>query len=154
MASHRAVELMVGLFVALGLVALFYLALRVSNVESLGNRSGYRVEARFADIGSLRTQAPVTLAGVRIGRVTDIRLDLVTFEAVVVLTIDERYDQLPADSSASILTAGILGEQYVGIEPGGLDEYLSADDQIEITQPALILENLIGRFITRLGQQE
>ncbi len=151
MDAQRNLELTVGAFVAAGLAALLYLALQVSGVSRLVPGEGYTVEARFGNVGALRVGAPVTMAGVRIGQVTAIRLDETLFEAVVELTIDGRYDQLPQDTSASVLTAGLLGAQYVGLQAGGLDEYLGAGDRIELTQSALVLENLIGRFLTDLG---
>ena len=122
--AKKNLELAVGLFVVLGLAALFLLALKVSDIASLGEDKGYRVSARFENIGGLKVRAPVTLGGVRIGRVVGIDLDPQRYEAVVTLSIDPRYDHLPEDSSASILTSGLLGEQYVGLEPGGMDSAL------------------------------
>jgi phospholipid/cholesterol/gamma-HCH transport system substrate-binding protein len=144
----KTVEFAVGVFVALGLAAFFMLAMKVSDVSSLGDDAGYVISARFDNIGGLKVRSPVTLAGVRIGRVTSIDIDLATYEAVVSMSILSRYDQLPEDSSASILTSGILGEQYIGIEPGGVEDYLADGGSIQLTQSALVLEQLIGRFLT------
>jgi phospholipid/cholesterol/gamma-HCH transport system substrate-binding protein len=150
MASTKTLELAVGLFVVLGVAAFFTLALQVSNIRELGNSEGYTVNAHFANIGGLKARAPVTLAGVRIGRVADIQIDRQTYEAVVRLSIDPSY-QLPTDSSASILTSGLLGEQYIGLEPGGMDTYLKEGDRITLTQSALVLEKLVGRLVTSLA---
>jgi phospholipid/cholesterol/gamma-HCH transport system substrate-binding protein len=122
--AQKNLELAVGLFVALGLAAFFLLAIKVSDIASIGEDKGYRVTARFENIGGLKVRAPVTLGGVRIGRVVEVDLDPQSFDAVVTLSIDPRYDRLPEDSSASILTSGLLGEQYVGLEPGGMGGYL------------------------------
>ena len=151
MAQTRMLELVVGLFVLLGVAALFLLTLQVSTANDFTQDESYRVSARFQNIGSLRTRAPVTLAGVTIGRVVDIRIDSQTFEAVVEMRIAGEYDQLPADSDASIHTAGLLGEQYIAITPGGAPEPLQNGDEIRFTQSALVLENLIGRLVTSMG---
>ena len=108
--------------------------------------------ARFDNVGGLKIRAPVTVAGVRVGRVSAIDFDPERLEAVVTLQISGRYDQLPNDSDASILTSGLIGGQYIGIGPGGMDEYLQDGDEFEFTQSALILENLIGKFLVNAGQ--
>ena len=148
MMAKKNLELAVGLFVVLGVSALFLLALKVSDIASIGEDTGYRVTARFENIGGLKVRAPVTLGGVRIGRVIGIDLDPQRFEAVVTLSIEPRYDRLPEDSSASILTSGLLGEQYVGLEPGGMDSALKNGSTLKLTQSALVLEKLIGRMVT------
>ena len=145
---QKNLELMVGLFMALGLAAFRLLALNASDLPSIGNDQGYRITARFENIGGLKVRAPVTLGGVRIGRVIGIDLDRQSYEAVVTLSIDPRYDRLPTDSGASILTSGLLGEQYVGLEPGGMESYLKDGGVIKLTQSALVLEKLIGRVLT------
>ena len=149
--QSKNLELLVGLFVALGLGAFLLLALKVSNLTSIGESNGYQVRAHFANIGGLRVRAPVSLSGVRIGRVAAIELDTQNYEALVTLSIDPRYNRLPSDSSASILTSGLLGEQYVGIEVGGMDSYLSDGSMIKLTQSALVLEKLIGHFLTNMA---
>ncbi|MCC7220680.1 MAG: outer membrane lipid asymmetry maintenance protein MlaD [Candidatus Contendobacter sp.] len=145
---QKNLELMVGVFIALGLAAFLLLALKVSDLTSIGNDQGYRITARFENVGGLKVRAPVTLGGVRIGRVISIDLDRQSYEAVATLSIDPRYDRLPADSGASILTSGLLGEQYVSLEPGGMDSYLKNGSVIKLTQSALVLEKLIGRMLT------
>ena len=148
MVTLKKLELAVGVFVVLGLAAFFMLAMKVSNIAELGEDKGYKVTARFENIGGLKIRAPVTLGGVRIGRVVGIDLDPRSFEALVTLSIDPKYDHLPADSSASILTSGLLGEQYVGLEPGGMDDHLKNGSVLKLTQSALVLEKLIGRMLT------
>ena len=151
MNQTRLMELVVGLFICLGLAAVFLLTLQVSTQNDLRRESTYSVQARFDNVGSLRVRAPVTLAGVRIGRVTAVDVNPETFQAEVKLAIDERYNQLPTDSSAAIQTAGILGEQYVALQPGGSMDNLKDGDRISFTQSAIVLENLIGRFLTQMG---
>lgn len=151
MNQTRLMELVVGLFICLGLAAVFLLTLQVSTQNDLRRESTYSVQARFDNVGSLRVRAPVTLAGVRIGRVTAVDVNPETFQAEVELAIDERYNQLPTDSSAAIQTAGILGEQYVALQPGGSMDNLKDGDRINFTQSAIVLENLIGRFLTQMG---
>ncbi|HBG50834.1 outer membrane lipid asymmetry maintenance protein MlaD [Candidatus Macondimonas diazotrophica] len=151
MNQTRLMELVVGLFICLGLAAIFLLTLQVSTQNDLRRESTYSVQARFDNVGSLRVRAPVTLAGVRIGRVTAVDVNPETFQAEVKLAIDERYNQLPTDSSAAIQTAGILGEQYVALQPGGSMDNLKNGDRISFTQSAIVLENLIGRFLTQMG---
>ena len=147
MRNPRALEVGVGLLLALGIAAFLMLALQVSDISNFGEEDGYLVEARFDNIGGLRARSPVTMAGVRIGRVASVEFDETTFEAVVSLRIRRQYDQLPKDTSASVLTSGLLGEQYVGLEPGGDTATLVAGDTISITQSALVLEQVISRFL-------
>ncbi|MDX1593430.1 MAG: outer membrane lipid asymmetry maintenance protein MlaD [Gammaproteobacteria bacterium] len=147
MNATRAMEIGVGLFVAAGLGALFVLAMKVSNLTTFDQADGYEIVARFENIGGLKVRSPVTAGGVRVGRVAGIDYDSERYEAVVRMVIDPRFDQLPRDTSASIFTAGLLGEQYVGLEPGGAERYLEAGDEIRITQSALVLEQVIGQFL-------
>ncbi len=147
MMHSRTVEIWVGLFIAGGMAALFMLAMQVSNLTVVSNDEGYAVTARFENISGLKVRSPVTMAGVRVGRVTDIGFDPQTFEAVVTMRISNDYNQLPADTSASIFTAGLLGEQYVGLDAGGDMEFLEDGSEIILTQSALILEQLIGQFL-------
>lgn len=146
MTNSRAIELWVGFFVMLGLAALFGMALKVSNLNDLQAPKGYAVTAFFQNVGGLKAKAQVSLAGVTIGRVTDISLDPDTYQARVTMNIDPRY-KLPEDTSASIRTAGLLGEQYVGLEPGGSEDYLKDGGRITLTQSALVLEQIIGQFL-------
>ena len=150
--SRKTLEVVVGLFVALGLAALAMLAMQVSGISRWGGIEGYTISARFDNIGGLRERAAVSMAGVRIGRVTDIRIDPDTFEAVVEMTIESQYDNLPQDTSASVLTSGLLGEQYIGLEPGGALESLESGDSLKLTQSALVLERLIGQFLFRAAE--
>ena len=147
MIARRNVELMVGAFVALGLVALFFLAMRVSNLSLHAGSEGYLLTARFANVGSLKVRAPVTMAGVRVGRVESVSFDKSTYEAVVSMRIDASVDSIPEDTFANIFTSGLLGEQYVGLEPGGSPDYLADGDEIANTQSALVLEQMIGQFL-------
>jgi phospholipid/cholesterol/gamma-HCH transport system substrate-binding protein len=144
--NNRALEVWVGLFVALGILALAMLAFRVGNLSSADVVDGYHVKARFDNIGQLRIKAPIALAGVRIGRVSNIAIDD-RYYAVVTLNISGKFSNLPKDTSAAILTSGLLGEQYVAMEPGGSDEYLKEGDVLQFTQSAVILEKLIGQFL-------
>lgn len=150
--QSKALEILVGFFVCLGVAAVFVLTFRVASLESVGNGDTYAVSAKFGNIGGLKAGSAVTLAGVKVGRVRSIGIDPQTFEAQVQLDISSRYDRIPEDSSAKILTAGLLGEQYIGLEPGGLDEYLKDGSTLELTQGALVLENLIGQFLSSQGQ--
>jgi len=146
MTSHRTLETWVGIFVALGIGALFILALQMSNFGSTSVR-GYEIVAHFDNIGGLTERSPVKLAGLTIGRVGDIRVDPETFEAVVTLRIDGRYDNLPRDTFASIYTAGLLGEQYIELSPGAEEVVLKQGDRLMMTQSAVILERLISQFL-------
>jgi phospholipid/cholesterol/gamma-HCH transport system substrate-binding protein len=145
--QQRMMEIGVGMFVAAGMAALLMLALQVSNLANLSTGKGFYVTARFENIGGLKVKAPVTMGGVRVGRVAGIEFDQKRYEAVVHLLINEQYNRLPKDTSASIFTSGLLGEQYVNLEPGAEDQYLVDGDRIQLTQSALVMEKLIGQFI-------
>ncbi|MBT3504836.1 MAG: outer membrane lipid asymmetry maintenance protein MlaD [Piscirickettsiaceae bacterium] len=147
MRQKKSTEVTVGLFVVLGLAALFFLAMKVSNLTSFNDEQGYRVTAEFENVGGLKARSPVTLAGVRIGRVESITLDSYTYNANVVLNLYSSFNTLPTDTAASIYTAGLLGEQYIGLEAGAEEEFLKDGDVIELTQPALVLEQVIGQFL-------
>ena len=142
----KSSEALVGLFVLLGLLGLLFLAMRAANLTSFGEHPSYVVTARFDNIGGLKVRAPVRSAGVTVGRVTSITLDAKTFQGVVKMNIDQGFE-FPEDSSAKILTAGLLGDQYIGIEPGGSEKNLAAGATIKQTQSAVVLENLISQFI-------
>lgn len=144
--QRKSIDVWVGLFVLLGALALFFLAMKAGNMSSFSFEDTYTVHARFDNIGGLKPRAPVKSAGVVVGRVGDIRFDDKTFLAIVTLSMDSRY-QFPKDSSAKILTSGLLGEQYIGLEPGGDPENLAAGDRIGMTQSAIVLENLISQFL-------
>lgn len=146
----RYLEVSVGLFVLLGIGALFYLAIQVSDITEYRDTDTYEVVAYFDQIGGLRTRAPITVSGVRIGRVAAIRYDPERYQARVTLAIQSAHDYLPADTQASIFTAGLLGEQYIALEPGGDYEMLRDGDEVMFTQSALVLENMIGRFLINM----
>lgn len=151
MASQRTIEIWVGAFVAAGLAALMVLALQIAGLTELRQPPGYQVTAYFDNVGGLREKAPVNMAGVRVGRVETIELDTESYQARVVLRIDERYNRIPNDTAAAIYTAGLLGEQYVGLEAGWDDEPLAAGGRIGDTQSAVVLERIIGQFLTGMG---
>lgn len=154
MQASRTLEIWVGVFVALGLLGLFFVAMQVSNLgEFRTARGSYTVKAHFGNIGGLRVRAPVSMAGVTVGRVERISFDHQRYEAVVDMRIDPAYGALPEDTSASILTAGLLGEQYVGLSPGGSEDYLEDGDEIELTQSAMVLEQLISRFLFNKAEE-
>lgn len=144
--GKKGIETLVGLFVLLGLAALLFVSLKAANLASFGKAETYRVTARFDNIGGLKVRAPVRSAGVAVGRVVKIGLDGKTFQGIVTLDIDQHF-LFPKDSSAKILTAGLLGDQYVGLEPGGDDKNLVAGDVVKMTQSAVVLENLIGQLL-------
>ena len=145
--NQKFVDLLVGLFVLLGFAALVFLALRAGNMSgSFALSDTYETQARFDNIGGLKPRAAVRSAGVVVGRVTAIRFDDKTYQAQVTLALDSRY-QFPKDTSAKIMTSGLLGEQYIGLEPGGDAAMLAAGDRITMTQSAVVLENIIGQFL-------
>lgn len=144
--SKKAIETMVGLFVLLGLAGAVFLALQAANLASFGERKGYRLSAKFDNIGGLKPRAPVRSAGVTVGRVKSIALDPQTYQGVVTMEIDNEVT-FPKDSSAKILTSGLLGDQYIGLEAGAEDKTLVGGDVIRQTQSAVVLENLIGQMI-------
>ncbi len=144
--NRKATDVLVGLFVVLGFAALLFLALQAGNLASFSLAKTYAVNARFDNIGGLKVRAPIKSAGVTVGRVASIGFDDQSFRANVVLEIEEPF-KFPKDSSVKILTAGLLGEQYIGLEPGGDLKNLEAGDRISLTQSAVVLENLIGQFL-------
>ena len=154
--NNRAIEIGVGLFVAAGIAALFILAMQVSNLGTIGSGSGdsYTISATFENVGGLKARAPVTVSGVLVGRVAAIDYDLEAYEAVVILRIDRAYDKFPEDTAASIFTSGLLGEQYIALEPGGSLENLEEGDRIQLTQSALVLEQIIGQFLYGMANKD
>lgn len=140
-------ELGTGLFVFLGLAALLFLATQTTDLDEYVTDQGYRVIARFDDVAGLKERALVTMAGVTIGRVESIRFDPDRLEAVVTLRIESQFDRIPDDSDASILTSGLLGSKYIGLGPGGSETYLADNSEIELTQSALVLEQIVGKFL-------
>ncbi|OFZ97129.1 MAG: outer membrane lipid asymmetry maintenance protein MlaD [Betaproteobacteria bacterium RIFCSPLOWO2_02_FULL_62_17] len=144
--SRKELDLWVGIFVAMGFVALLFLALKVANLSTFSTGQTYEVIAKFDNIGGLKRSAPVKSSGVVVGRVTDVSFDNQTFEAVVRFALDSRI-QFPKDTSAKILTSGLLGEQYIGLAAGGDSVNLKSGDTLKITQSAVVLENLISQFL-------
>ncbi len=144
--QRKSLEIWVGLFVLLGALALLFLALKAGNMSSISYEKTYAVETRFDNIGGLKPRAPVKSAGVVVGRVGEIKFDDKGYQAVVVLNLEERY-KFPKDSSVKILTSGLLGEQYIGLEAGGDTDMLASGDKINMTQSAIVLENLISQFL-------
>lgn len=144
--NRTALDLWVGFFVALGLAALLFLAMKVGNLASASLSNTYVLQANFDNIGGLKVRGPVKSAGVLVGRIEDIRFDPVTFQAVVTMNVDGRY-RFPRDTFASIYTAGLLGEQYIGLDPGGDEQMLQPGESLRMTQSAVVLEKLIGQFL-------
>ena len=144
--ERTTLDLWVGIFVVAGLAALAVLALKVGNLSTYNTSETYQLQAYFSNIGGLKSQASIKSSGVLIGRVAQISLDPKRYEAKVTMMIDKRY-QFPKDTFANILTSGLLGEQYIGLNPGGEEEFLKAGDEIKKTQSAMVLEDLIGRFL-------
>ncbi|MFM8341062.1 MAG: outer membrane lipid asymmetry maintenance protein MlaD [Methylomonas sp.] len=149
MQHSKTQDTLVGLFVATGIAALFYMALQISNLGSYSSDETYTVIAHFQNSGGLKIKSPVSVAGVRIGRVSSISLDKETHESVVEMQIDSKYNNLPDDSGASIYTAGLLGEQYISIDPGpGITgDFLKDKSKIDNVSSAIILEEMIGKFM-------
>jgi len=144
--NRNTIDLWVGIFVAIGIAAILFLALKVGNLVAFGNTPGYHLEAAFENIGGLKLRAPVKAAGVVVGRVERIRFDPSTYQAIVTVKIDEG-NQFTADTIASILTSGLLGEVYVGLDVGGDTKMLRDGERISKTQSAVVLEKLIGQFL-------
>jgi phospholipid/cholesterol/gamma-HCH transport system substrate-binding protein len=152
MRATRTLEIGTGLFVLLGFTALFFLTTQLpsSGLRLGGTAAGYSVTAEFDNVGDLKSGSPVTMAGVRVGEVEDIHFDSRSYKAVVSMRLDPQFDQIPDDSDASIQTQGLLGGKYVGIGPGGSDTYLAEGGRIELTQSALVLENLVNRLFASI----
>ena len=147
MQQTRSIEMGTGLFVLLGMAALFFLTTQTTGSNSLSGSDTFEVTARFDNVGSLKNRAPVRMSGVTIGRVTSVRFDPDTLVAEVKLEIESQYDRIPEDSDAGILTSGLLGSQYVGLQAGGSDLNLEDGSEIEFTQSAIIIENLISKYL-------
>ena len=152
--TSRKIEILVGLFVAAAMAAFFMLAMQVSNMSSYGGGENYELSARFDNIGGLKVRSPVSAGGVTIGRVTGIQYNSESYEAVVLMEIETKYDKFPIDTAASIFTSGLLGEQFVGFEPGAEEDYLKQGDVIDLTQSALVLEQIIGQFLYSKADEE
>ena len=146
MMTRKELDLWVGIFAVIGIGAMLFLSLKVANLASFSSGDAYQISAKFENIGGLKIRGAVKSAGVVVGRVSDIRFDNESFDAVVSMNIDSRY-QFPKDSSAKILTSGLLGDQYIGITAGGDSANLKNGDTLKLTQSAVVLENLIGQFL-------
>lgn len=151
MRNKKIVEILVGLFILGGICALLVLALKVSGLGNVVGNNGYHISATFDNVGDLKIRAPITIAGVRIGEVTGIKLDQQTFRAIVTMQINPDQNEIPLDSSASILTQGLLGSNYISLTPGFDNTFLKEGDKIDNTHPAIILENIIGQVMYKLG---
>lgn len=147
MENTRTQELGTGLFIFLGFAALLFLATQTTDLEEYGGNEGYQVTARFDDVAGLKVRSPVTMAGVNVGRVESIVFDNERLDAVVTMRINSKFNMIPDDSDASILTAGLLGSKYVGLGPGGSDTYLEESSELEITQSAIVLEQMVSKFL-------
>jgi phospholipid/cholesterol/gamma-HCH transport system substrate-binding protein len=146
----RQTEICVGLFMLAGILALLVLALKVSGLSTTLHREGYTITAHFDNVGDLKVRAPVTMAGVHVGQVTNIKIDKNTYKAIVTMQIDANQNKIPQDSAASIFTQGLLGANYISLSPGYENKYLVNGARIENTHPALILEDLIGQLLFSL----
>ena len=145
--ATRKIEILVGIFVAIGFAALLMLSLQVSNLAGAQIGDGYTLVARFDNVGGLKVRSPVSAGGVLVGRVADISYDPKTYRAKVVMNIDARYNTFPEDTSASIFTAGLLGEQYIGLQPGAEEDFLVDGNEVGLTQSALVLEQVISQVL-------
>ena len=155
MSQTRTIELSTGLFVMLGFAALFFMVTQITNRGIVWHEQNYRLTARFDNVGGLKVGSPVSIGGVTVGRVEAIDYDSKNYKAVARLAVQSRYDKIPDDSDVAIYTAGLLGGQYVGITPGGAETYFKDGDQIQLTQSAVVLENLISKFLfDKAGQGE
>lgn len=154
MQQTRSVELGTGLFVLLGVGALFFLTTQTTGSDAFEANDTYTVTARFDNVGSLKSRAPVAMSGVTIGRVKAVRFDPERLNAEVTFVIDQQYDAIPEDSDASILTAGLLGSQYIGLQAGGSDMFLEEGSEIQFTQSAIVIENLISKYLFNSGGDE
>lgn len=153
MHNSRTLELMVGLFVALGIAALLMLSLKVSNLSSLWGSNEYEVSAYFSNVGGLKVKSPVKLGGVKIGSISEINYDDSKYQALVKMKLNARYTKIPQDTSAVVYTAGLLGEQYIGLEPGGDEQFLKNGSRLSLTQSAVILEQLISRVLYQFAEK-
>jgi phospholipid/cholesterol/gamma-HCH transport system substrate-binding protein len=156
MKNERSLEIGTGLFVLLGFAALAFLTTQLpgSKLAVVGNTSGYAVTARFDNVGDLQAGAPVSMAGVKIGRVSGVVFDSTDYKAVVSLVIESQYDRIPDDTWAGVETAGLLGAKYVGLDPGGSETYLVAGSQIDNTQSAMVLEKLINKLFAAFASKD
>lgn len=153
MKRQLKVEIWVGAFVLMTLVSLVVIAFQVSNFNNWKEKPSYEISGLFSNIGGLKVRAPVKVSGVVVGRVTDISVDKQTYQARVKMSIFKEFSDLPVDTSGAILTSGLLGDQYIGLLPGSDEAFLKEGDQLDLTQPALVLEDLIGQFLVKFSEQ-
>lgn len=151
MRANYKVELTSGVFLVLGVAAMLWLATEATDYGMQVGDDTYQINARFSNVADLKTRSPVKIGGVTVGLVEKISLDPITFEAVVEMQIDQRFSDIPSDTSAAILTSGMLGDRYIGLEPGGAMDALGNGDQILITQSAIVLETLISKYLFNSG---
>ncbi len=154
MRPNYKVELASGIFLLLGIAALVWLAMRATDYGQEIGKDTYQISARFSNVADLRVKAPVKIGGVTVGMVESIVLDPVMFEAVVNMNIASRFNEIPSDTGASVFTSGVLGDRYIGLEPGGAPDVLVDGDELFITQSALILEQIIGKYLFNAGSSE
>lgn len=154
MRANYKVELTSGIFLILGIAALVWLATSATDYGQDIGKETYTISARFSNVGDLRNSAPVKIGGVTIGLVESIALDTVSFEAIVNMRIAQRFNEIPSDTGASILTSGVLGDRYVGLEPGGAPDYMAEGDELFITQSAVVLEQIISKYLFNTGKNE
>jgi phospholipid/cholesterol/gamma-HCH transport system substrate-binding protein len=151
MRANYKVELASGIFLLLGIAALVWLATRATDYGQDIGKETYLITARFQNVGDLRLRAPVKIGGVTVGMVESIELDPVSFQAVVTMALASRFDEIPSDTGASVLTSGVLGDRYIGLEPGGAPDMLTDGDELFITQSAIVLEQIVGKFLFNAG---
>jgi len=154
MRPNYKVEFASGIFLLLGIAALIWLAMRATDFGQEIGKDTYSISARFTNIADLKDKAPVKIGGVTVGMVEKVVLDPVTFEAVVYMKISSTFNEIPSDTGASVLTSGVLGDRYVGLEPGGAPDVLVEGDEIFIAQSALILEQIIGKYLFNTGSED
>ena len=154
MRANYKVEFASGIFLLLGIAAMIWLATRATDYGQDIGKETYVISARFVNIGDLRDRAPVKIGGVTVGMVESIELDPVTFEAIVRMTVSSRFNEIPSDTGASVFTSGVLGDRYIGLEPGGAPDMLVEGDELFITQSALVLEQVIGKYLFNAGSEK
>ena len=154
MRANYRVELASGIFLLLGIAALVWLAMRATDYGQDIGKETYTISARFSNVGDLRNRAPVKIGGVTVGLVESISLDPVSFEAIVRMNVASRFNEIPTDTGASVLTSGVLGDRYVGLEPGGAPDMLQDGDELFITQSAIVLEQVISKYMFNTGSDE
>ena len=154
MSRKTIVEIWVGLFTLIAIAGLAMVAFNVSNFQGVQEKKTYQIHALFGNVGGLKVRAPVKISGVVIGRVTGIEVDIESYQAKVTMDINSQFNELSLDTSGSILTSGMLGDQYIGLDTGADEEYLIQGDYLDIVQSALVLEELIGKFLTSLSEEK